>query len=81
MTWRDLWTDNAILGIREADEFISEHQPGGGAVIVDAMFDRVAEVWTSLNPLRYTQRRVIPECGAWSTGSTSSSTASSRSAG
>ncbi len=44
MTWRDLWADNAILGVREVGKFINEHQPGDGAVVVDAIFDRVAEV-------------------------------------
>ena len=44
MTWRDLWTDNAILGVREVGSFVNEHQPGGGAAIVDAIFDRLAEV-------------------------------------
>ena len=44
MTWRDLWADNAIVGVREVGKFINEHQPGRGAVVVDAIFDRVAEV-------------------------------------
>mgnify|MGYP002641458394 CR=1 FL=1 len=44
MTFRDVWTDNAILGVREVGKFINEHQQGGGAAIVGSIFDRVAEV-------------------------------------
>ena len=43
MTWRAVWTENAIAGAREVGAFQDELQPGKGAVLVNAIFDRVAE--------------------------------------
>ena len=43
MTWRDVWTDNAISGIREIGRFLDDLDPGKGAIAVNAIFDRVAE--------------------------------------
>ncbi len=43
MNRRDVWTKNAIKGIREVGAFRDQRQPGKGAVLVNAIFDRVAE--------------------------------------
>lgn len=44
MTWRIVWTANAITGIREVVSFQDELQLGRGAVLADAIFDRVGEL-------------------------------------
>jgi plasmid stabilization system protein ParE len=43
VTWREVWTDNAISGVREIGMFQEELDPGKGKVIVNAIFDRVTE--------------------------------------
>ena len=41
MSWRVVWTNNAISGLREMALFQDEIEPGRGAVLVDSIFDKM----------------------------------------
>lgn len=42
MTWKIVWTDNAMSGVHAVAAFQNEREPGRGAQLINAIFNRVA---------------------------------------